>query len=100
MSKGEMAQKHLLWKVSDSNSSVYILGSVHFADSSFYPLDSVIENAFDRSAELAVELDMSDDSVLQEVALQSTMLGMLPDTVSLDKLVPADIVNSLDSLCV
>lgn len=100
MSKGELAQKHLLWRVSDSNSSVYILGSVHFADSSFYPLDSVIENAFDRSGELAVELDMSDDSVLQEVALRSAMLGMLPDTASLDKVVPADIVHSLDSLCV
>ena len=100
MSKGEIPQKHLLWKVSDSNSSVYILGSVHFADSTFYPLDSVIENAFDRSNELAVELDMSDDSVLQEVALQSNRLGMLPDSASLDRVIPAALVNSLDSLCV
>ena len=31
--------RHMLWQVSDSNSSVYLLGSVHFADPTFYPLD-------------------------------------------------------------
>ena len=29
---------NLLWKISDNNSSVWILGSIHYADSSFYPL--------------------------------------------------------------
>ena len=38
--------KHFFWKVSDDNSSVWLLGSVHFADSTFYPLDAVIYSAF------------------------------------------------------
>ena len=59
--------KHFFWKVSDDNSSVYLLGSIHFADLSFYPLDSVIVNAFDRSDELAVELDIGDSSVIRRV---------------------------------
>ena len=63
--------QHFFWKVSDSNSSVWLLGSIHFADSSFYPLDSVIENAFVNAEELAVEIDVSDDSVSSEIASES-----------------------------
>ena len=97
--KGETVPKHLLWKVSDSNSSIYILGSVHLADSSIYPLDTVIEEAFNRSAELAVEIDMSDPSILQEIAVQTAGLGMLPDSMSLEKMLPDSLNNAIDSLC-
>ena len=92
-------RKHFLWKVSDENSSVYLLGSIHFADSSFYPLDSVIVNAFDRSDELAVELDISDSSVIQESVRLSSELGSLKDEKTLDMVLPEDVLNSLDSLC-
>ena len=99
LSKGDSAQKHLLWKVSDSNSSVYLLGSVHFADSSFYPLDTVITEAFFRSGELAVELDMGDTAIVVEIMRQSAMFGMLEPGKSLDKILPANVQKSLDSLC-
>lgn len=95
----EQAPTHFFWKVSDSNSSVYLLGSIHFADSSFFPLDSAIVNAFVRSEELAVEIDVTDDSVLQEVAMQSLQLGMLPEGMSLDSLLPDTLVERLDSVC-
>ena len=93
------ARKHLFWKVSDSNSTIYLLGSLHFADSTFYPLDSVIENAFDRSEELAVEIDVSDDSIVQLIAEMGMGYGMLPDSLSLDSILPDSISNRLDSLC-
>ena len=92
-------KKHLFWKVSDSNSTVYLLGSLHFADSSFYPLDSVIENAFDRSEELAVEIDVSNDSISQHLALMSEQYGFFHDGRSLDSVIPANVSASLDSLC-
>ena len=92
-------RKHLFWKVSDSNSTIYLLGSLHFADSSFYPLDSVIENAFDRSEELAAEIDMSDDSISQQLALMSEQYGFFHDGRSLDSVIPVSVSLSLDSLC-
>lgn len=91
--------KHFLWKVSDENSSVWILGSVHFADSSFYPLDSVIENAFVNAEELAVEIDVSNDSVSSEVVEQSTRQGMLPEGETLQSLLPATTWKTFDSVC-
>jgi uncharacterized protein len=47
----------LMWKVSSGSKSAYLLGSVHLGDKSFYPLPSVIENAFAASSLLIVEVD-------------------------------------------
>jgi len=47
----------LMWKVSSKTNSAYLLGSVHLGDKSFYPLPSVIENAFAASSLLIVEVD-------------------------------------------
>jgi len=91
--------QHFLWKISDQNSSVYILGSIHFADKTFYPLDSVIVNAFDRSDELAVEIDISDSTVFQKSMHLSSLLGKLDGDKTLDMFLPEDALYSLDSLC-
>ena len=91
--------KHMLWQVSDSNSSVYLLGSVHFADPTFYPLDTAITNAFDHSDELAVELDMSDTAVFMEIARQTELRGKLKEGQSLAQVLPQDVKKQLDSIC-
>ncbi len=85
--------------VSDANSSVWILGSIHFADSSFYPLDSVIETAFANAEELAVEIDVTDDSVSSEIASESMQRGMMPAGKRLQDILPPEMWNSLDSIC-
>lgn len=51
--------KGFLWKVSDSNSTVYLLGSVHFANSNYYPMSGAIEAAFAEADTVAVEVDMT-----------------------------------------
>jgi len=48
-----------LWQISAEDASVYVLGSIHFADQSFYPLRAEIEQAFERSEFLVVELDIT-----------------------------------------
>ncbi|MBQ3714131.1 MAG: TraB/GumN family protein [Fibrobacter sp.] len=93
------APQHFFWKVSDSNSSVWLLGSIHFADSSFYPLDSVIETAFVNAEELAVEIDVTDDSVNTEIASESMQHGMMPAGKRLQDLLPTEMWNSVDSIC-
>ena len=63
--------KAFIWQASSDNSVVYLTGSIHFADKSFYPLRAEIEAAFDRSNYLVVELDinqMGDDSYNQLVS--------------------------------
>lgn len=91
--------QHFFWKVSDANSSVWLLGSIHFADSSFYPLDSVIETAFVNAEELAVEIDVTDDSVSTEIASESMQQGMMPAGKRLQDILPPEMWNSIDSIC-
>lgn len=90
--------KHFLWKVSDENSSVWLLGSIHVADASFYPLPTVIDSTFNAASELAVEINTSDERVVNEVQRLTLSRGMLLNG-SLQNLVPTELWYSLDSLC-
>ena len=90
--------KHFFWKVSDENSSVWVLGSIHLADSTLYPLAPVIDSAFAHAEELAVELNTNDEEVVKEVGEQSAARGLLAEG-SLRDLLPPDMWNTVDSLC-
>ena len=48
------------WRLSKGDTQAYLMGSVHFADQSFYPLREVIEQAYDASTHLVVEVDVSN----------------------------------------
>lgn len=66
----------LMWKVSSKDSSKpgssYLLGSVHLGDKSLYPLPAVIENAFQSSSVLIVEVDLRKIDPLQMSGLMAT----------------------------
>ena len=51
----------LLWQVQSENAKVYLLGSIHYADESFYPLRREIEQAFNSSDHLVVEINIDDE---------------------------------------
>lgn len=67
LAKGEM----MFWQVSDDDSSVYLLGSMHFGRADFYPLPEVIEQAYQKSEVVGVELDMLnvDPSAMQALIM-------------------------------
>ncbi|MBT2293083.1 TraB/GumN family protein [Paenibacillus albidus] len=48
-----------MWEVENNGNTVYLVGSMHIADDSFYPLRSEIEDAFAEADYLGVEIDIS-----------------------------------------
>lgn len=50
----------LFWQVQQGEQRGWVLGSVHFADDSFYPMPAAVEEAFAQAEMLAVEVDISD----------------------------------------
>ncbi|GMQ59731.1 hypothetical protein AN1V17_41310 [Vallitalea sediminicola] len=58
--KSDRAAKGAFWKVSGGKNTVYLLGSIHIADSSIYPMNDDILEAFDSSDALAVEVNLLD----------------------------------------
>ena len=51
--------KAFIWQVNSDRATVYLMGSIHFADKSFYPLRKEIEDVFKKSDTLVVELDIN-----------------------------------------
>jgi uncharacterized protein YbaP (TraB family) len=48
----------LFWLVKSDNAEVYLLGSIHYANESFYPLRHEIEQAFNSADHLVVEINI------------------------------------------
>lgn len=91
---------NLLWKISDNNSSVWILGSIHYADSSFYPLSKVIEQAFQESEALAVEMDISDTETQIQTEEEFKKEGMFAENENLKDFLPDSLWEKLDSIAI
>ncbi|MDR3135618.1 MAG: TraB/GumN family protein [Deltaproteobacteria bacterium] len=74
MAEGQ--KKRFLWSVSDQDGvRLYLLGSIHMAKARLYPLDPAIEEAFDRSTSLLVEVDTSNVDI-KDLAEKSINFGM------------------------
>ncbi len=67
-----------IWRVTSNTTTVYMLGSIHIASRDIYPLDSTIEDAFESSDYLAVEINVRAANKLQ-VALLTIKYGRYPE---------------------
>ncbi len=57
--------KIFMWKITSGKATVYLLGSIHIARQNLYPLDKKIENAFDGSDNLVVEININNVKPLE-----------------------------------
>ena len=90
------SKKVFLWNVQSSRATAYLLGSVHAARSSLYPLDERIEKAFDASDTLVVEVNTVQTSPAALVT-QMTAKASYPEDDSLDKHVSKELLDLTDS---
>lgn len=65
------AEKNFLWKVESSNSTVYLLGSIHVAKASLYPLSETIEKAYSASDYLVVEVNQENINPMKMLQMAS-----------------------------
>ncbi|MDR7099113.1 uncharacterized protein YbaP (TraB family) [Lysobacter niabensis] len=84
------APKPLLWKVSDSDNSIYLLGSFHLLKADDYPLSTDVDKAFADAEKVVFEVppaELGDPSLGQKM---QQMAGF-SDGRSLSKVLPADV---------
>jgi uncharacterized protein YbaP (TraB family) len=62
--------KNTLWRVAAGEKTAFLLGSIHFLQKSSYPLNPVIEQAFDSSKRLVLEIDLNAPEKTQAIAFQ------------------------------
>jgi len=82
--------KGLFWKASDEDSTIYLLGSIHIADYSLYPLSKDILNAFDNSDVLVLEADITN---LQEDMTYMQQKIFYEGDETLDKNIPKELYD-------
>ena len=68
--------KSILYKVTSLTNTVYILGSIHLAKPELYPLKKPIEEAYNKSEVLVVELDPNSQHSMQVIQNSMMTLGM------------------------
>ncbi len=64
--------KGFIWEVSGVSGKVHLLGSLHFANANFYPLRKEIQQAFLKSNNLVVEVDVNkiDPQTVQRLLIE------------------------------
>ena len=71
------ARKAMFWKVSSADNVAWLLGSIHVGSKSMYPLPKEMEESFERSAALLVEIDVNhvDMGKMQMLVFQTGLYG-------------------------
>jgi hypothetical protein len=83
-SGGELSaqDKTFLWKVESERNSVYILGSIHLLNKDSYPLHRKLQEAFDKSNKLVLEIDLNGVST-EKIRKLALVKGMISDGAAL-----------------
>ncbi|MCM3207181.1 TraB/GumN family protein [Paenibacillus illinoisensis] len=86
-----------MWEVESNGNTVYLVGSMHIADDSFYPLREEFEEAFAEADYLGVEIDISKaaDEAQQKLILD---LGSYQDGTTLKDHVSSETYSKLGGI--
>jgi uncharacterized protein YbaP (TraB family) len=84
LAQSKAPTRGVLWKASNRQGVVYLVGSVHLLTKDYYPLSPTLDAAFNESDLLVEEIDLGDTGALN--ALQLITRSQLPAGESLDKL--------------
>jgi uncharacterized protein YbaP (TraB family) len=71
--------KSFCWKVTKGNNTLYLLGSVHLGTPDMVPLAKNVEDAFDASSYLFVELDPSK---VDQASMMQKLMYTPPDSIT------------------
>lgn len=65
--------KGLMWKVSNGENQLYLLGSIHIGDTNLYPIRKVVKDAFEQSDMLIVEANVLGNQEEMNKFIQQAM---------------------------
>ena len=88
--------KSFLWQVKSDTTTVYLMGSIHFMKQDMYPLKPEIEEAYEKSSILVVELDTTavDQAQMQRLVFEK---GMLKNNQTIKDVLSTDVYAMLES---
>lgn len=88
----------LLWKVSDADNSVYLLGSFHMLKPADLPLSADVDRAFEDAGSLLFEVDPAALTSPETAAMAQRYMGYDDDKVTLSSVIPKETSERLGTL--
>lgn len=85
----------VFWQVKGNNSTVYLYGSIHVGEASFYPLHPLIEGAFRDADYIVVEVDIESLDLAKWQA-KITKRGMVAPGTSLADVISTPVLDKLE----
>lgn len=86
------SRRGTLYQVRHHGHTAWLFGTVHVGKSAWYPLESVVTDAFDQAGRLVVELDARNTEPIQAAFVRH---GLYPAGDSLEKHLPAGTLTNL-----
>jgi uncharacterized protein len=92
--KDNNLNKYMFFPVKGKNNTVYILGSIHIGKDDFYPLSDDIENAFNKTKNLVVEVNVDDPETIKKTK-DFASYAYLANNQTLDKILSKELYGML-----
>jgi uncharacterized protein YbaP (TraB family) len=86
-----------MWEVCSENGTAFLLGSMHLAPKSLYPLDERIEDSFKSSSNLVVEIDPTKNQLMVQAMFLAR--ACITNGLMLEDLVSVTTMEKLDTAC-
>lgn len=93
----ESIKRPLLWKVSDADNSVYLLGSFHLLRPDDYPLPAEVDRAFEDAESLLFEVDPIQMNAPETMVIATKYMAY-EDGRSLSTVLPKSTLEKLDKM--
>ncbi len=98
--KEEQVTNPLLYKITNTktDTTIYLLGSIHAADDTAYPINKKVMDAFNDSDYLAVEVDINALNNNYKLQLDLAQKMLYSDGTTINQHIPEELYNSMVSL--
>jgi uncharacterized protein YbaP (TraB family) len=94
--QAQAAKRPLLWKVSDADNAIYLLGSFHLLKADDYPLSKDVDAAFEDAESVAFEVAPSEMASPQ-LAMSMVRAGLRTDGKPLSETLPPETAAKFDA---
>ena len=92
------ARRPLLWKVSDADNAVYLLGSFHLLKDTDYPLPAEIDRAFEDAESVLFEIDPAAMVAPETFVRIQAYMGYGEEALTLSQVLPKPTRDRLETL--
>lgn len=93
---GQNDSKYMFFTVKGNKNTIYLMGSIHIGNSSFYPFPDKIESAFSNTPNLVLEVNTDSKEVSDKIKNISSY-GYLKDNKTLQDVLSKDLYKAVET---